>query len=134
MTLDARARKVITRLVTSVLQVKPLAGGVAAAIRIVPVGPVGAAPSATWSERQWARLDRLLDQVARRTGVAGLVLSQDTAFDDLQVFERVVSNYLALAELADFESLHSEGLYDAISGDGFLQDLAQIRQTRAALF
>lgn len=99
--LESRARKAITRLVTSVLSVKSLAEGVAAPIRVVPVERDAAGPPAACSGRQWATLDRLLDQVARQAGVAGLVLSQNVAFDDLQVFERVVSNYLALAELVD---------------------------------
>jgi pimeloyl-ACP methyl ester carboxylesterase len=101
LTLESRARHAITRLVTSVLSVKPLAEGVAAPIRIVPVERDAADPHAIWSGRQWARLDRLLDRVARRAGVAGLLLSPDVMFDDLQVFERVVSNCLALAELVD---------------------------------
>ncbi len=38
-----------------------------------------------------------------------------------------------LAELANFESFHPERFHDAISRDRFLQDLAQIREARAAL-
>jgi 3-oxoadipate enol-lactonase len=99
--LESRARKAITRLVTSVLAVKPLAEGVAGPIRVVPVERDSSGPHAVWSGRQWAELDRLLDRVARQVGVAGLVLSRNVAFDDLQVFERVVSNCLALAELME---------------------------------
>jgi pimeloyl-ACP methyl ester carboxylesterase len=71
-------------------------------IRVVPVERDTAGPHATWSERQWAELGRLLDRIARQAEVAGLVLSQNVAFDELQVFERVVSNCLALAELMDY--------------------------------
>lgn len=99
--LESRARKAITRLVTSVLAVKPLAEGVAGPIRVVPVERDTTGSNAIWSGRQWTELDRLLDQVARQAGVAGLVLSRNVAFDDLQIFERVVSNCLALAELVD---------------------------------
>lgn len=99
--LESRARKAIAGLVTSVLSVKPVAGSLAVPIRVVPVARDSAVPRASWSARQWNELDRLLDRVTRQAGVAGLTLSRNAALDDLQVFERVISNRLALAELAD---------------------------------
>ena len=36
------------------------------------------------------------------------------------------------AEFADFETLHAEGFHHAVAAHGFLQDLAQVRQARAA--
>jgi pimeloyl-ACP methyl ester carboxylesterase len=86
---------------TSVLSVKPVVEGLGVPVRVVPVARGTAVAHAHWSARQWGELDRLLGRVAGQAGVAGLTLSQSVAFDDLQVFERVVSNRLALAELAD---------------------------------
>jgi 3-oxoadipate enol-lactonase len=99
--LESRARKAIARLVTSVLSVKPVAGSLVAPVRVVPVAGDTAVPCASLSARQWGELDRLLDRVTRQAGVAGLTLSRNIALDDLQVFERVISSRLALAELAD---------------------------------
>src|ERR1700728_342505 len=39
-----------------------------------------------------------------------------------------------LTEFADFEAFHAEGLHDAIAGDRFLENLAQVREPRAAFF
>ncbi|MYR83670.1 alpha/beta hydrolase [Streptomyces sp. SID685] len=50
---------------------------------------------------QWRALRALLARVGRRTGVSGLVLSGEEAYDDLHVFERVISERLALADLLD---------------------------------
>lgn len=97
---ESRATKAVARLATSVLSVKPLVEALPAPIRIVPVGRA-TGPPAHWSAGQWRDLAEVLERVARRTGVAGLTLSDSVASDDLQVFERVVSNRLALAELAD---------------------------------
>jgi 3-oxoadipate enol-lactonase len=93
MVLDARARTEVSRLTASVLAVKPLVEGGATPIRVVR--PAGV------PEELWPRLDRLLGRVARHAGVTGLVPAGDVALADLQVFERVVSDRLALAGLAD---------------------------------
>lgn len=110
--LESRTRKAIGRLVTSVLSVKPVAGGLAMPIRVVPLARDTAVPRASWSARQWGQLGELLDRVSRQAGVAGLTLSRNTALDDLQVFERVISDRLALAELADSVTAVPEDLKD----------------------
>ena len=112
--LEPRARKAIARLVTSVLSVKPVAEGLGMPLRVVPVARDTAVPRAHWSARQWGELDRLLDRVARQAGVAGLTLPPNVALDDLQVFERVVSNRLALAELADSVTAIPEDLLEEV--------------------
>ena len=112
--LEPRARKAIARLVTSVLSVKPVAEGLGMPIRVVPVARDTAVPRAHWSARQWGELDRLLDRVARQAGIAGLTLPPNVALDDLQVFERVVSNRLALAELADSVTAIPEDLLEEV--------------------
>jgi len=99
--LESLARAAIARLAASVLSVRPVVEGLAVPIRVVPVTCDAAALPASWPERRWCELDRLLARVAGRAGVAGLVLSRNVALDDLQVFERVISHRLALAELAD---------------------------------
>lgn len=38
------------------------------------------------------------------------------------------------AEAADFEALHAEGFHDAIAGDGFLKDMAQVGEADATGF
>jgi len=89
----------VGRLVESVLSVKPLVAGLAAPVRVVPVSRgAGTASSTHWSAGQWRALRGLLDRVTRSSGVAGLVLSRREVFDDLLVFERVVSERLALAD------------------------------------
>jgi pimeloyl-ACP methyl ester carboxylesterase len=112
--LEPRARKAIARLVTSVLSVKPVADGLAMPIRVVPVARDTAAPHAHLSARQWDGLERLLDRVARQAGVAGLTLSRNVALDDLGVFERVVSNRLVLADLADSIAAIPEDLLENV--------------------
>jgi pimeloyl-ACP methyl ester carboxylesterase len=111
---ESRVSKAIARLMTSVLSVKPVAEGLAMPIRVVPVARDTAAAYAGWSARQWSELGRLLDRVARRAGVAGLTLSQNVALDDLQIFERVVSERLALADLADAVTAMPEDLATAV--------------------
>jgi 3-oxoadipate enol-lactonase len=91
--------------VTSVLSVRPIIEGLAfegaaAPVRVVPAPDGAADPCAIWSARQWGDWSRLLDRVARRADIAGLTLARGVAFGDLEVFERVVSNRLALTELA----------------------------------
>lgn len=97
--LEPRARQAIARLVTAVLAVKPVIDGVSTPIRVVPVGRTPADPRASWPGQRWDELDRLLARVTRRAGVAGLALSRTAALGDLQVFERVISERLALADL-----------------------------------
>jgi 3-oxoadipate enol-lactonase len=99
--LDSQAREAIARLAASMLSVKPLAEVLAPPIRVVPVAPDTVGPPANWPATHWRTLDELLERVARQAGVAGLTLSQDVALDDLQVFERVISNRLAIAALAE---------------------------------
>ncbi|MFC6083627.1 alpha/beta fold hydrolase [Sphaerisporangium aureirubrum] len=99
--LEPRANEAITRLVTSVLSVKPLMEGLAVPVRVVPVARDTADPPGTWSARRWSGLERLLDRVAGQAGVTGLSLSRGMAVDDLQVFERVISDHLALADVAN---------------------------------
>ncbi len=99
--LEPRTREAIARLVAAVLSVKPLAEGLAMPIRVVPAERYKAGRHISGSGRQWAGLNRLLERVVRQTGVTGLVLAPDVTFDDLQIFERVISNYLALTELID---------------------------------
>ncbi|MFH8347419.1 alpha/beta fold hydrolase [Streptomyces sp. NPDC018045] len=91
-------RKAIARLAESVLSVKPLVEGLASPVRVVPGGRDATVSPAGRPAGEWRALRRLLDRVARRSGVAGLTLARDTAFDDLQMFERVISERLALAE------------------------------------
>ncbi|MEO3808391.1 alpha/beta hydrolase [Sphaerisporangium sp. B11E5] len=99
--LEPRASEAITRLVTSVLSVRPLMEGLAVPVRVVPVARDAAGSPETWPAARWRGLERLLDRVTREAGVTGLSLSRSTAAGDLQVFERVISDRLALADLAD---------------------------------
>ncbi len=98
--LTSGARESIARLARSVLSVKPLVEALAPPVRIVPVARDTAVAPADRSAGQWEELETLLGTVAGRAGVAGLTLSPTLAQENLQVFERVVSNRLALAELA----------------------------------
>ncbi len=95
--LQSHAKEAIARLAAAVLSVKPLVEGLATPIRVAPVGRDGA----DWPAGQWEELRRLLELIAGRAGVAGLTVTADVAFDDLQVFERVVSARLALTEVGD---------------------------------
>lgn len=107
--LEPRASKAITRLVTSMLSVKPLIEGMAVPARIVPVAADTADAPGTWSAERWGEMDRLLDRVARQVGIAGLSLSRNVAVGDLHVFERVISDRLALADLVNaIEALPAE--------------------------
>lgn len=98
---EAHARSAVARLATSVLSVRPLVDGLGGSVRVVPVSRDANGAVTGWSARQWRDLERLLGQVTRRAGVLGFVLTRDVAPDELQVFERVVSDRLALADLAD---------------------------------
>ena len=99
--LEPQARQAIARLVTAVLAVKPVTEAVSMPIRVVPVGQPPAVPRASWPGQRWDELDQLLARVTRRVGVAGLTLSRTVTPGDLQVFERVISERLALADLAE---------------------------------
>jgi 3-oxoadipate enol-lactonase len=99
--LDSHARSAVARLAASVLTVRPLVEGLGGPVRVVPVGRDAADAPTAWSARQWRDAELVLDRVAHRAGVAGLVVERNLAADDLQVFERVVSDRLALAELVD---------------------------------
>lgn len=94
-------RRAIARLTTSVLSVKPLLEGLATQVRVVPVICDANIQAANWPTGQWNAVGELLDRVARCAGVKGLTLSRDAVFDELQIFERVVSSRLVLAEWAD---------------------------------
>lgn len=108
--LDAHARTAVARLAASVLSVKPLVAGLAGPVRVVPVPGEGAEPPAGRPGRGQSRLGRddlrrLLDRVAGTAGVAGLALAPELAPDEVDVFERVVSDRLALADLAGLPAL-----------------------------
>jgi pimeloyl-ACP methyl ester carboxylesterase len=99
----------VARLTAAVLAVKPLVEGVTAPVRVVPVA--GAAVPGPRdrprnpSRGQWRALQALLARVAAQAGVSGLVLTSEEAFDDPQLFERVVSERLALGDLLDSSSV-----------------------------
>ncbi|MEU2738059.1 alpha/beta hydrolase [Streptomyces sp. NPDC007095] len=99
--LGAETRTAVARLAAAVLSVKPLAEGIAAPVRVVPVARSAGASSGDLAPGQRRALRALLTRVARRAGVPGLVLSGEDEFHDLQVFERVVSERLALADVLD---------------------------------
>jgi 3-oxoadipate enol-lactonase len=107
---DVHARSAVARLATSVLSVRPLVEGLGGPVRVVPVGRDGKGSPTGWSARQWRDVERLLGRVARRAGVTGLAPTRDVAPDDLQVFERVVSDRLALADLVDAVAPMPDGL------------------------
>lgn len=94
-------REAIARLTKSVLSVKPLVAGLGTQVRVVPVARGSNVSPSDWSAGQWNSLGKLLNRVARGAKVADLALSRDAVFDDLHVFERVVSSRLALAEWAN---------------------------------
>jgi 3-oxoadipate enol-lactonase len=95
--LGTRSRAAITRLAEAMQSVKPLVDGVGAPVRVVPGGSSSPAPS----RGQWRALQLLLARVATRTGVTGLALTTMDRFQDPQLFERVVSDRLALGEVLE---------------------------------
>ncbi|MFC0527595.1 alpha/beta fold hydrolase [Phytohabitans kaempferiae] len=107
--LDSRTRAAVARLVTAVLSVKPLLDGIAAPVRVMPVAGDPAAPAA-----RGPALDEVLRRVTRAAGVEGLALSPGLAAGDLQVFERVISDRLALAELPDSLAALPDELLDEV--------------------
>lgn len=106
----ARPRSAVARLATSVLAVRALVDGLGGPVRVVPVGRDADGAPTGWSARQWRDVERVLGRVARRVGVTGLVLSRDVAPDDLQVFERVISDRLSLVDVADAVTPMPDGL------------------------
>lgn len=96
--MESHATQAVARLVASVLSVRPLVQGLGGSVRVVPVGR-GAAARDAWSGRPGDDFARLLERIARSAGIA-LALVRDLSADDLEVFERVVSARLALADLA----------------------------------
>ncbi|QIS10014.1 alpha/beta fold hydrolase [Nocardia arthritidis] len=90
--LGREAKSAIERLAAAIVSVRPLVAGVGAPVRVVPNA------GHDWPPGHRHAVRRLLDRIARRAGVEGLVLAEDVAFDDLQVFERVVSERLALGD------------------------------------
>ncbi|MFI0939433.1 alpha/beta fold hydrolase [Streptomyces sp. NPDC021020] len=96
------AQAAIARLTASVLAVKPLVEGLAAPIRVVPAARQEGGPPTAWSADQHGVLRGVLERVAHQAGVRGLTPAADLSYDDLQVFERVVSHRLTLADAAGF--------------------------------
>ncbi|WP_416957383.1 alpha/beta fold hydrolase [Streptomyces sp. Agncl-13] len=80
---------------------RPLVEGIAAPVRVVAVVRGRDVGAGDRPPGQWRALRALLDRVARRAEVRGLVLSREDRLDDLHVFERVISERLALGELLD---------------------------------
>lgn len=113
--LERDVKGAIAQLTESVLSVKPLVAGLATQVRVVPVARDSDASPAGWSTGQWNALGGLLDRVARCAGVTGLALSRNSAFDDLQIFERVVSSRLALVEWADLAAAVPENLLSEVN-------------------
>ncbi|GAA1510225.1 hypothetical protein GCM10009677_48970 [Sphaerisporangium rubeum] len=104
--LEPHENDAVTRLVAAVLSVKPLVAALAVPVGVVPVaaGTVASGtgdPPGTWSAQRWDGLEELLGRIARAAGVPGLALVRSASADDLQVFERVISERLALADVPD---------------------------------
>ncbi|MFE1823565.1 alpha/beta fold hydrolase [Streptomyces anulatus] len=93
-------RSAVIGLTAAMLSVKPLVEGIGGPVRVVPVTRTGTKVPDNLSPGRWRALRALLDRVARRVGVTGLVLSRGDGFGDLEVFDRVVSQRLSLAEVA----------------------------------
>lgn len=96
--LGTQTRQSIARLAASVLSVRPLVGALDEPVRVVPMAG-GTVSTQDYPMGRWKALDRLLRRVATLTGVTGLTLTRPTAFDDLHVFERVVSRRLGLLDV-----------------------------------
>ncbi|WP_405163074.1 alpha/beta hydrolase [Nocardia sp. NBC_01499] len=91
------AKDAIGQLVSAVLSSKPLVEGIGAPVRVVPFFSAGDS-CGDWSVGQRKAVRRLFDRIIQRAGVDGLVLSYDESFDGLEVFERVLSERLALGD------------------------------------
>lgn len=101
---EAHARSAVARLAAAVCAVRPLVEGLGGTVRVT------AGTAAGWPDGRWRDLDRVLGRVARAAGVDGLTLTRDAG--DLQVFERVVSDRLALADVAGAVTPTADGLLD----------------------
>lgn len=99
--LGPETRAAVARLAAAVQSVRPMVEGIAGPVRVVPVVRGTDVAAGDRPPGQWRALRALLDRVARWAGVRGLVLSGEDGLDDLHVFERVVSERLALGELLD---------------------------------
>ncbi len=99
--LGPETRSAVARLAAAVQSVRPLVEGIAAPVRVVAVVRGRDVGAGDRPPGQWRALRALLDRVARRAEVRGLVLSREDRLDDLHVFERVISERLALGELLD---------------------------------
>ena len=99
--LGPETRSAVARLAAAVQSVRPLVEGIAAPVRVVAVVRGRDVGAGDRPPGQWRALRALLDRVARRAEVRGLILSGEDRLDDLHVFERVVSERLALGELLD---------------------------------
>src|SRR5262249_49145852 len=73
-------------------------------------------------ENQHGNHDRA-EQVHHRRG-------DDGSANPAHIFAKEAAG--GFLELRDFKALHAEGFYDAIAGDGFLNDLAELTETRLA--
>ncbi|HEX3786909.1 MAG TPA: alpha/beta hydrolase [Pseudonocardiaceae bacterium] len=91
-------REDLARLAESVLALKPLMAGLVGPVRVVPLARESALSSGDWSAGRRNRLNWLLDSVADGVGARELSVAYDADFDDLPVFERVISRWLALAD------------------------------------
>ncbi|GAA4818645.1 alpha/beta hydrolase [Streptomyces ziwulingensis] len=96
--LGRKTQRAVADLVARVLSVRPLAEGLDVPARVVPVNREGVVVPPGMPAAQGRALAKLLERVASRAGVAGLAPAFDAVFDDLQVFERVISRRLALTE------------------------------------
>lgn len=94
---ESDARRAVTRLVSAVLAVRPMAVRLPTPIRVVATTHNGTVLESLPDE-QWTLLGRLLARVSAHADVPGLTLERDTPLDELEVFERVVSRRLACGE------------------------------------
>jgi pimeloyl-ACP methyl ester carboxylesterase len=105
--LNGDIRDSVVQLTKSLLSVKPLLEGIGKQVQVVPVACYSNDSPARWSLRQWSALGELLNRVARRAGVIGLTLSATRTRDQLHIFERVVSDRLALGDFGRIASMVS---------------------------
>ena len=97
--MESHAMQAVARLVASVLSVRPLVEGLGGSVQVASAGRDAATARGALTGRPGDDVARLLERIARSAGIT-LALARDAATDDLQVFERVVSDRLALADLA----------------------------------
>ncbi|HEY3748196.1 MAG TPA: alpha/beta hydrolase [Pseudonocardiaceae bacterium] len=94
--LDTAMREAVARLAAAVQSLRPVVERLPTPVRVVPVGH----HATNWSTEQCLAAARLVDRISDQLGITGLTLTRHVEFDELQVFERVVSERLALAEQA----------------------------------